>query len=272
MQCIRDTVTAKYERLRVVGALGNGHYNVQTLLKLPADSLMKAQAVACSGIGGNSFFGPVEDGVIIKGDPYQYAVGKNMPRIKALIGTNKVEAALFMSGDDQLQHPDAAILKSLFGDNYPMVYKAYQYELKTNTPYNAAVKVLTQYMYQLHSYRFAKALMQNGISVWVYRLNYDKASNLGAAHAMELQYVWNDPQLATAADPVKKQLAANMHKAWVAFIKTGNPNGDTLPQWPGYSDDKRQIMSYDSTSHAIGLKEVYDDRDFPSAVFVLNLL
>jgi len=138
VQCIRDTVTAKYERLRVVGALGNGHYNVQTLLKLPADSLMKAQAVACSGIGGNSFFGPVEDGVIIKGDPYQYAVGKNMPRIKALIGTNKVEAALFMSGDDQLQHPDAAILKSLFGDNYPMVYKAYQYELKTNTPYNAA--------------------------------------------------------------------------------------------------------------------------------------
>lgn len=270
IQCIRDTVTAKHERLRVEHALGNGHYNVQALLKLPADSLMKAQALVCAGIGGNSFFGPVEDGVVIKDDPYQYAAGKSMPRIKALIGTNKIEAALFMAGDNQLQHPDTAILRSLFGSNYPMVYKAYQYELKSNTPYNAAVKALTQYMYQMHSYRFAKVLVQNGIPVWMYRLNYDKASNLGAAHAMELQYVWNDPQLATTADPVKKQLADNMHKAWVAFIKTGNPNGGTLPQWPAYSNDKRQIMSYDSTSQAIGLKEVYDDKNFPSAVFVLK--
>ncbi len=270
VQCVRDSATAKNERLRVVHALGSGHYNVQALLKLPADSLMKAQAIACSGIGGNSFFGPVEDGVVIKGNPYTYAAGKSMSRIKALIGTNKVEAALFMAGDDQLQHPDTTILKSLFGDNYPMVYKAYQHELKTHAPYDAAVKVLTQYMYQLHSYRFAKMLTQNNIPVWMYRLNYDKASNLGAAHAMELQYVWNDPQLASATDPVKRQLAANMHQAWVAFIKTGNPNGGTLPQWPGYKNDTRQIMSYDSTSKAIGLKEVYDDKDFPSAVFVLK--
>ncbi|TWI95912.1 para-nitrobenzyl esterase [Mucilaginibacter frigoritolerans] len=270
VQCIRDTVTARHERLRVLHAMGKGRYDIQTLLKLPADSLMKAQGIACSGIGGNSFFGPVADGVIIKGDPYQYAAGKNMPRIKALIGTNKIEAALFMAGDDPLQHPDTGILRSLFGEDYPMVYKAYQLELKTNAPYDAAAKVLTQYMYQMHSYRFAKVLVQNRIPVWMYRLNYDKASNLGAAHAAELQFVWNNPGLASSPDMVKKQLATNMHKAWVAFIKTGNPNGGTLPQWPNYSNDARQIMSYDSTSKAIGLKEIYDDKNFPSAVFVLK--
>jgi para-nitrobenzyl esterase len=270
VQCIRDTVTARYERLRILHALGNRHYDLQTLLKLPADSFITAQGIACSGIGGNSFFGPIQDDIIIKGDPYQYAAGKNMPRIKALIGTNKIEAVLFMAGDDPLQHPDTGILRSLFGDDYPMVYKAYQQELKTHSPYDAAAIVLTQYMYQMHSYRFAKVLVQNNIPVWMYRLNYDKASNLGAAHASELQFVWNNPGLATSPDPVKKQLAIDMHKAWVAFIKTGNPNGNSLPQWPQYNNDARQIMSYDSTSKAIGLKEVYDDRDFPSAVFVLK--
>jgi para-nitrobenzyl esterase len=175
-----------------------------------------------------------------------------------------------MAGDDLLQHPDTQILRSLFGDDYLMVYKAYQQELKTNAPYDAAAKILTQYMYQMHSYRFAKVLVQNNIPVWMYRLNYDKASNLGAAHAAELQFVWNNPDLASSPDMVKKQLAADMHKAWVAFIKTGNPNCSTLPQWPNYSNNTRQIMSYDSISRAIGLKEVYDDKNFPSAVFVLK--
>ncbi|ASU35527.1 carboxylesterase/lipase family protein [Mucilaginibacter xinganensis] len=269
VQCIRDTLTAKNERLKILKQLGLGKNDARKLLLLPADSIIKAQAIVCAGIGGNSFFGPVYDGVTITGDAYKYVADKDIPHIKALIGTNKYEAALFINGDEKLKHPDTVILRALFGDDYPMVYKTFKEELNTNTPYDAAVKVITQYMYQMHSYRFAKALSQNEIPVWVYRFDYDNGKKYGANHGAELQYVWNDPKL-KAAEAERQQLAAAMHRTWVSFIKNGNPNSAALPAWPRYKNETRQIMTFDKVNKVITVKEVFDDKSFPSQVFMLK--
>jgi para-nitrobenzyl esterase len=268
VQCIRDVVTAKNERLKVLHQLGLGPKDVRKLLTLPADTIMKAQAKVCTGIGGNSFFGPVYDGVVIKNDAYKYASGKELQHIKALIGTNKYEAAAFVSEDAWSKDPENTILKPLFRDGSPLVYKTYQNELKTGAPYYAAVKIVTQYMYQMHSYRFAKALSQNGIPVWMYRFDYDNGKKYGALHGAELHYVWADPKK-KQDKPEQDQLVLTMHNAWVAFIKTGDPNTSALPQWPLYKNDTRQVMMFDTINTVIGLKEVFDDKSFPSQVFMM---
>jgi para-nitrobenzyl esterase len=268
VQCIRDTITAKNERLRILRPMGIGGADLHTLLTLPADSLIKIQGKTYDGVNGTSFFGPVIDGIVIKTDPYQYANNKSLPHIKALIGTNKSEGALFVAIDGRYRQPDSLLFKAMFGDDYPLVYNSYLQLLKTKIPIDASIQVLTQYMYQMHTYRWAKALAQNGISVWLYRFDY-AGGRLGAAHAAELPYVWNEKALDTT-DTAKKQLALNMHGAWVAFIKTGSPDVPALPNWPIYTIDKRQIMLFDTTDKVIGLKEVFDDKDFPSAVFVLK--
>jgi len=270
VQCIRDTVTAKNERLRILHQMGLGPQDASKLLTMPADSIMKIQGIVCEGIGGNSFFGPVYDGKVIKQDGYQYAASKNIPRIKALIGTNEYEAALFFNPNEDLDRDNKVYLKALFGNEYPMVYAKYHQQLKTDSPYAAGVKVLTQYMYQMHSYRFAKVLAQNNIPVWMYRFKYDDGKPFGAKHAQELQYIWNTRDVNSITDNAKKQLTINMHGAWVAFIKTGNPNVATLPQWPGYNNNTHQIMAFDTTDNVIGLKEVYNDNNFPSQVFMLK--
>jgi para-nitrobenzyl esterase len=123
-------------------------------------------------------------------------------------------------------------------------------------------------MYQMHTYRWAKALGQNGIPVWMYRFDYAKGP-VGAGHAAELPFVWYR-STENIADTAKKQLAINMHNAWVSFIKTGNPNTTGLPQWPDYNSDSRQVMLFDTPAQVTNLKEVFDDKDFPSAVFVLK--
>ena len=268
VQCIRDSVTAKNERLRILHQLQFGQNDVGKLLTLPADELIKAQAVVCGGIEGTSFFGPVIDGVVINNDPYQYAAGRNLPHFKALLGTNKTEATLFAALDSKVKNPDSAFFKANFGDGYPVVYKDYLKELKTLSPEDASIKVLTQYMYQMHTYRWAKALTQTGVPVWMYRFDYDKG-RFGAGHAEELQYVWYKPT-ENITDTAKKRLAINMHKAWVSFIKTGNPNTTGLPQWPKYNTNSKKIMIFDTSDRVIGLKEVFDDKNFPSAVFVLH--
>ena len=103
VQCIRSIVTAKNERLRILHQMELGPQDARKLLTLPTDSIMKIQGIVCKGIGGNSFFGPVYDGVAIREDGYQYAGSKNIPPIKALIGTNEYQAALFIKPEDDLQ-------------------------------------------------------------------------------------------------------------------------------------------------------------------------
>lgn len=269
VQCVRDTVTAKNERLRILNKMGLTSKDVRKLLTLPADSIMKIQGVITDGIGGNSCFGPVYDGNVIPMDGYKYAASKELPKIKALIGTNEYEAALFVGPKVDLTDANKTVFKPLFEDGAPMVYADYQQQLKTDSPYAAVVKILTQYMYQMHSYRFAKVLVQNNIPVWMYRFKYNNGKPFGAKHAEELQYLWNtNPGAIT--DSTKKQLTNNMHATWVAFIKTGDPNTPSQPQWPKYTSNTRQVMIFDSTDAVTGLKEVYDDKNFPSQVFMLR--
>lgn len=270
VQCIRDTITAKNERLRILNQMGLGQYDAAKLLTMSADSIMKMQGIVCQGIGGNSFFGPVYDGKVIKEDGYKYAASNNLPKIKALIGTNEYEAALFFNPNEDLDKDNHAYLKALFADEYPLVYARYQQQLKTGSPYAAGVKVLTQYMYQMHSYRFAKVLAQNNIPVWMYRFKFNDGKPFGAKHAWELQYIWNPNNPNSITNDTKKQLTQNMHGAWVAFIKTGDPNINTLPKWPMYNNNTREVMAFDTTDKVISLKEVYNDKSFPSQVFMLK--
>ncbi len=268
VQCVRDTVTAKNERLRILRKLNLNQNDAGKLLSMSADSLIKAQAAACGGIEGTSFFGPVIDGVVINSDPYQYAAGKNLPNFKALIGTNKTEAGLFTAMDERVKNPDTTFFKACFGDDYALVYRDYLKELKTLSPADATVEVFTQYMYQMHAYRWAKALAQSGIPVWIYRFDYARGP-FGAGHTAELPFVWYQPS-ENITDAAKKQLAVDMHTAWVSFIKTGNPNASGLPQWPNYTNNSHHVMLFDTPAQATDLKDVFDDKDFPSAVFVLR--
>jgi len=270
VQCIRDSITSKNERFRLLAQLGLGQNDAAKLLTLPADSIIKAQGKICEGIGGNSQFGPVYDGVTITEDAYKYAAG-NLSGIKAIIGTNENEGAAFTGPNNNYVDADNAIFKPLFQNDAPMAYAYYQRQLKTDSPYAAAVKTLTQYMYQMHSYRLAKVLTNQNVPVWMYRYKYQNGKPFGARHGDELHYIWSaDKILASNDDAAKKQLAAGLHGSWVAFIKTGDPNTSALPQWPKYSNSTRQVMIFDTTDTVTPLKEVYDDKDFPSAVFILK--
>jgi para-nitrobenzyl esterase len=42
-----------------------------------------------------------------------------------------------------------------------------------------------------------------------------------------------------------------MSAAWIAFARTGSPNGPGLAQWPVYDPAKRPTMSFDVTSRSI---------------------
>lgn len=271
VQCIRDSATAKRARALLLRELGLGPEDARKLTAMPADSLMLAQARVCAGIGGNSFFGPVYDGGTIVEDGYRSARQGKLSGIRVIVGTNEDEGAAFVGRKDMGDDPNRTIFQPLFRANAPMADAYYRSRLKTDSPYAALVRTLTQYMYQLHSYRFADALSGAGAPVYLYRYRYRDGQAFGARHGNELRYIWDASRiLVSGDDPVKKQLARGLHGAWAAFIKTGYPNGDAVPEWPLYSAINPRVMVFDTTERVERIDKVYDDKAFPSAVFVIK--
>ena len=265
LQCVRDTMTAKTIRQRLLDTLQLSH--PADLLSLSTEKLIDAQNKVCGGAKGTNYFGPAADGIILTGDPYQYLIQHPNPAIKMLIGTNSAESKMFMGFDKRLYQPDKKVLEDWFGNNYPFVFAAYQKAAAQLPPATAATTVLTQYMYQMHSYRLASVLAKNGNLIWMYRFDYSK-DNTGASHAQEMQYVWSSPSnhLTNQADEL---LGPQMHQAWVNFIKGKKPGKVNNEDWPLYHTKTNAIFIFDRTSHPQLLKEVFNDPVYPSEGFKL---
>jgi para-nitrobenzyl esterase len=75
----------------------------------------------------------------------------------------------------------------------------------------------------------------------------------GASHSAEIQYAMGNLDLDKRYtwEPADYEVSKVMQAYFVNFIKTGNPNGTGLPEWPAYRDDSNyQRMWIDTESHA----------------------
>ncbi len=106
----------------------------------------------------------------------------------------------------------------------------------------------------------------------VYRFEFDRAvpipdamkamasglKSLGAAHASELEYVFNMlPSKKADWQPEDQQVAETMNTYWANFIKTGSPDGPGLAPWPNFTKT-HEVMHLDVESKA--LPEEHRDR------------
>jgi para-nitrobenzyl esterase len=71
---------------------------------------------------------------------------------------------------------------------------------------------------------------------------------LGSCHALEVPFVFDNlaqPGVSVFAGANPPQaLADQMHKAWAAFARTGDPNHAGLPTWPAYDGNRRSTMHF----------------------------
>lgn len=265
VQSVRDTATAAAVTARLLAALQLRPDQASQLLTLPTATLIRAQQKITAGPSGLQLFGPVNDGVTIPEMPFTYLAhpGRAVPR--ALVGTNRDEAALFMGFWPELRQPNPEVLTSLFGANGNQVWKAYQQASQAQPTDQAWLRTTTDYLYRLASYRLADALAQANQPVWLYRFDYRFPGGTGPVHAQELGYVWNtlSPNATKVSDA--RALAQQMHQRWVRFIATGTPGAD----WPRYAPARRQALVFDSVSQVKQLAPVYEDPTFPGQAFKL---
>jgi carboxylesterase type B len=86
----------------------------------------------------------------------------------------------------------------------------------------------------------------------VYRYVFSQKRNGSATepiHGDELQYPFENlgalhRNRVRPSDPSDAKIAKEMADAWARFVKTGNPNGGTLPNWPTYSASNEQYLEF----------------------------
>jgi len=101
-------------------------------------------------------------------------------------------------------------------------------------------------------------------AVWAYRFDWDEAGSfltmdlsrvLGAAHAMEIPFVFNHFDFFGRLDPVlfnrsnragREALAGSMGAYWAAFARDGDPGDAGGLNWPAMSGADGPLMRFDS--------------------------
>ena len=77
------------------------------------------------------------------------------------------------------------------------------------------------------------------------RSRTDSSDSSGAGHASEIPYVFDTLGAvdieATAAD---RAMADTVSDYWVAFARSGDPNGAGRPAWPGFALDTGSLMNF----------------------------
>jgi len=78
----------------------------------------------------------------------------------------------------------------------------------------------------------------------------------GAFHTGEVPYAYDNLKFVNRPwQPVDNELARVMSTYWANFIKTGDPNGNGVPQWKPYSTTDKQTMVLGETQQSMPLKD-----------------
>ncbi|MCX5095432.1 carboxylesterase family protein [Streptomyces sp. NBC_00365] len=239
---------------RFLRALGAG---AEHLRKVSAEEILDAQTALGEGVRTTWMWRPSIDGLALTGKPLDAIAAGAAAGVSLLAQTCVNECALY-----QLLDPDAAdqadrVLEEYFGaaarDRILAAYAADRPELAQD-PVQLRVDVMTDERYGIPTARLADAQSAHA-PVW--RSRYDvpltglsrsvaPSGTLPAFHGTDDDAVW-------LGGPGANQ---RLHDAWGAFVTTGVPTAEGLPDWPAYSTATRATMVFD----AAGARTVDDPR------------
>ena len=209
-----------------------------------AASLEELRAIPAGELAGGST-GVVIDGWIVPEDlTLTFAEGRQNP-VDVLVGSNEDEGTFFGRGGVTADAFRAQAER--FGglaDEYLAMYPAATDEEATASQLRASTDQVGWAMR-----RWARAHADAGRGAYVYYFTRDEPGtddrlSRGATHTAELYYMFDT--LEASEQPwadADRRLADQMSSYWVQFARTGNPNGEGLPEWPAYTgDDGAEVM------------------------------
>lgn len=195
---------------------------------------------------------PVVDGKYITQHPFDPAPAEFSKEVAMVIGSNLNE---FGYSNRQLITPKTmeevkATLTERYGaENADEYIAAYQEAYPNN---KEPQHILTTSVRVTALKQAAIKNADGGAPVYLYLFEWQSPVNdgsLGAAHGMELPFMFNNIAMArtlTGGGKDAYKLADKISSAWINFVKTGDPNCKALPHWEAYNAEKGATMIFDN--------------------------
>ncbi|MFJ7265500.1 carboxylesterase/lipase family protein [Streptomyces sp. NPDC099050] len=211
-------------------------------------------------------FLPVIDGVTLPRHPARALLQSAAADIEVMIGWTREEANFGFALNETYGAADREQVTARIADAFgpeaaPGVYAAYERARPGAGPAGVLMDLITDELFRVPALRLAEARAAAGHPVWAYQFDLPSAAydgRLGAAHCLELPFVfanfdqWAHAPLTAGLDPaVRDGLRHTMHEAWIAFVRTGDPNHPDMPTWDPYEMETRTTMRFDTVVGAL---------------------
>lgn len=226
----RDAAEAMGQRL----AAAAGVTGIAALRALPAEQIAKAAKAPDVGPPGLRFF-PITEPAVLP-DP-----AAQRQDISVLTGLNTDEGSTGRDWSLSISAQLDDLLNRRFGNSAPAFRTFYQGG--DGAAASDAAKRLLREQAIASMLNWASSRKAGAAPVYAYLFQHAQpgtpAERFGTFHTAEMPYVFGTLNKSNRPfQPVDHEIAARVGAYWVNFVRSGNPNGGTLPAWPDLSGGK----------------------------------
>ena len=196
------------------------------------------------GMGGGW---PIVDGFIIPDDQYKMYEANNYNDVPVLIGYNSDEGLSFSGGNDAEAHING--VKQRYGPFADDLLKAYP--VGENSVTKTARDLIRDAAFGWQTWAWAKLQAETGNSK-VFYYYFDQHPDFpeghpkyghGTPHGHDVGFVFKHVDLESENyTDTDLELSEVMATYWTNFAKYGDPNGDSVPEWPEFTNENPEVM------------------------------
>jgi para-nitrobenzyl esterase len=259
------TTTCGTASKKLMRSLGLKKGDIEGSQKIPVDQIMEAQNKILTGHWTTNplSFSPFIDGEVLPIHPLKAMKDGDCKDIDFLIGTNLEEFKLYLAmppfgdmADEKLEQElvDLTIMAffAMNANKFNEVYEIYKKEGRGASQIDILSTLITDAIFRIITTHYLEEQSVHQPNTFNYLFTMKSPymnGRAGSCHFLEVSFVFGttgNPEMEklVGKDPDVKVVSEKMMDAWIAFARTGNPNAESIPEWPAYETEKRSTMVF----------------------------
>jgi para-nitrobenzyl esterase len=246
----------------LVSAIAGDTANLGNLRKIPATQLL-----SLANDAGFTWFSPTVDGYFLPSPPNELYANKQFSMVPLLAGVNSQEGSYQSILGQNI--PTVANYKKALQNLYPndngQVFNLYPANNNDQVK-DAAQDLASDRFISFGTYHWMDIVSQySGKPSFYYSYQHIRPANIekdapeipprGATHSAEIEYVLGnlDVNKLYRWQQEDYKVSKLVQQYFANFIKFGDPNGQTLPLWPSFSEHKLMALSIEPKALPINI-------------------